>query len=405
MALFDILKKRPPRDQFAVQVMKRLGQRGWSGPMDYDSAAFTLQLGDRENRNTLYLSNCCAEWIKADNTNKPLQIDRLVDSVLNPADLSSFEACADQLLPVVRNRSQLSLEGLLRPELDLSPASLPLAGDLAVGVAVDTPSSLHILTISQLAGWGKNLDDVLPVAIENLRARSPARFARQDAGFYISEYADFYDASRLLLPHLFEQLKLAGDPIALAIDRTAVFVAGSADTQAIAAMCELAKTALEDTVRPIAYLPLRLQNGEWHAVLRNDPDPNLAWMASYHAGWDWAGQKNGLDAAYETQGRDVFVASALAAEIEGNFKFLSTWTYNAVSLLPATDAVAINPSEGAETLVAGWDDVIRICGPFSLEPGVWPERYLFDRAPTPEQIEKLAACGRPEWLPVKAAQA
>ena len=402
MSMLDFLRGGTPEDRFAKQVIRRLRDRGWTSEIEYDRDGFALFLGGEGG--TILLRNIYRDWSQAAPARKSDELDRATSFVFEPRIDNDFDKVAAQLLPVIRSRVQMEnqwLDPSLRSDRNMfEEAVKPFCEALAIAVAVDHPSAISIANDEKLSKWARPLEEVLSIAIENLRARSPSRFDRTEGGFYLSSYNDYYDASRLLLPQLFQALPLRGDPIAVAVSRAGVAVAGSEDLEALDAMAAFVEAQVAQDSRPISYLPLILRRGEWQPCDLSGPGlAALDRLRIKQSLWDYAEQKALLDGHFERIGRDLFVATLSAMEHEGRPHSWATWTCEAVSLLPEAEAIVIRRDSASPMLVRGWADIVETCGPLRLEPGMYPRRYLVERAPDDDSWRRLTACEHPAWFP------
>jgi hypothetical protein len=105
-----------------------------------------------------------------------------------------LEGVRDRLLPVVRGPM---------PVEENAPPSLALAEGLVhVYLVVDSEHTMSYVSDDDLATWGKSFGDVLTLAVENLRRRSPpSAWTTVDGapGVLFYHTGDSYDASRALL--------------------------------------------------------------------------------------------------------------------------------------------------------------------------------------------------------------
>jgi hypothetical protein len=400
MPIFDFLRAGSEEDRFAKQVMRRLRDHGWSEGIQYDRDHFALTLGTGRR---MFLRNVFRDWSAAPAAEKSAQLDRAIAFVFEPGIGDAFEQALPSLLPAIRSRTNLANQWL-DPALGMEEnwydgALKPFCDSLAIVAAIDQPTSVGFVNRRQLSKWSRSLDEVLAIAISNLAERSPSRFERIDGGLYVSSFEDYYDASRLLIPRLFEGLPLRGVPVAIAASRSGVVVADSQDPDALNAMAVFVEDRSRDETRPISNLPLVLRNGEWQLFDCSNPD--LAALDRLRAmQWlqDYADQKALLDPYFERIGRDVYVAKLSGTRDGERIRSWTTWTSEAVSLLPEADAVALVRG-GTPRMVRRWSDVVEKCGPLKLEAGLYPRRYLVESGPDDAAWERLGRCDQPSWLP------
>jgi hypothetical protein len=250
-------------------------------------------------------------------------------------------------------------------------------------------------------------EQLLDRAVLNLRAISPASFKREPSGFHISTFNDHYDCSRLLVPELFDLLSLNGDPVAIAVARNALVVAGSRDTGALLAMASFVEDALKEATRPISFLPLVLKNGHWTFF---DPvEAELAPIRELRAKqflWDYDSQCDALDEHFQRIGRDVYVAQIDARRYDEGIFGITTWGQNVETLLPRADAVALFRGQGEPIVVRSWEHFWTVFGEVLVNEGFYPERYL---TPKTIDLKKLSRLERefpnPPWFTPKEPDA
>jgi uncharacterized protein YtpQ (UPF0354 family) len=393
------------KESFAKQYIERLKARGWRSEAVYDSDRFAIVLAD--DAGTAFLDTVYKEWCNLPKSERSDHLDRAVAWLFEPQPSDDFVKVSSSILPVIRNRCQFDnqwrddAEGM--KEDFFAGVSKPFCDVMTIALAIDTPSAIQIVSAEVQSRWRRPFDEVLAIATENLRARSPSRFERTDGGFFVSTYEDYYDASRLLLPELFQELPLRGDPVAIAITRSGIVVAGSDDHDALDAMAAFVEAQLEQETRPISYLPLILRQGTWRPC---DTDGvNSAAFDRLRARqdlWDYKVQKELLDAQFEGTGRDVFVATLNGVRDGGQIRTWTTWTGAAATLLPEADAVAMVRKSGDQTIVRFWGDIQQQCGPLKAEPNMYPPRYLVEVGPSVASWEHISRCEHPAWLPLRS---
>lgn len=398
----DFSRGEPSQDQFAELVIREVQRGGWPCEIGYDSDRFAVVLGDEFG--TFFLQNLHKEWFQAGDAAKQAVVARAVDFARELAAKKSTQADAmGTLLPVIRNLSYLRnqwLEPSLKAEKDEIDCALKeFCGALAVSIAEDRPNSISIFSTRRLREWSRTLDDLLPIAIDNLRAISPSKFRQLEQGFFVSDYNDNYDSSRLLLPELFAHLTVPGEPVAVAVSRSCLAVSGSRDCDALEAMAKFVESEVERDHRSTSYLPLVLRDGSWRPF--DFPEGNVPPLSRLRIKQylrDYGEQKIHLDRHFDRTGRDVFVATLKGIKHADRCYTWTTWTPTAVSLLPEADAIIVGRRSGEESLTRSWGDVIKHCGPLQPEPGTYPTCYLVEQGPDNESWERLAACSEPDWF-------
>jgi hypothetical protein len=405
MKILDIFRRPSERDSFASAVIKRARQRGWSQKAAYNKDDFCLEIGS--SGQNLYLENVFKDWVKAEPQERRNEIERVVSFLFERKELGDLNESLPMLLPSIRNRSDLEsywFNPALNAARDFWDGSMRVLCDaLAIVVAVDRPASINIVSAKQLREWGVTFEPLLERAISNLRDCSPVVFERDPAGFFVSQYGDQYDCSRLLIPEIFHRLELRGDPVAIPVARNGLVVAGSEERSALLAMAAYAEEIVEKSTRPTAYLPLRLRDGVWCVFDPTDAalEP-LRVLRMKQALWDYETQRALLEKHCESIGRDVYVGKVEALTHEGRAYSYTTWVDGLPTLLPRADVVAIHREVGDKFLVRRWEDLWTVCCAQMVDEGFYPSRHFLCEPLTPEQAARLEnAFEQPAWMPLR----
>lgn len=403
MSIFDLFRRRSDRDRFALGVIRRAKERSWPHKIEYDREKFCLRSGT--DGATFYLENVYGDWIKNDADGKRADVDRVVSTMFEGSLPLDWESSSSLLLPAVRNRRALECQWLATEgKIERAwwdGAFVPLCDSLAIVIAVDRPTSIALIDNRKFGEWNRSFEQLMEHAVLNLRERSPTRFERHPSGFYFSQYGDQYDCSRLLLPELFDLLSLNGDPVAIPVTRDGLVVAGSNDVSALCAMARFVEDVIQESARATAYLPLILRDKAWSVFEAEGPalEP-LRDLVAKQALWDYECQRELLQAHCEQTGRDVWVGKIEANKFGSRVYTFSTWTQGVTTLLPRTDAVAINPGEQGSWFIRTWDDFWSVFSDDLVDEGIYPSRFQTPARMTEKKLERLISeFGLPPWLP------
>jgi hypothetical protein len=400
VGVFDFLRRRRPEDQFARRVMRRLHQLGWSRSIRYDPDAFAIVVDGDAGQ--LFLGNIYRDWETYPRHERAAQLDRAIAFMFEEDEDKTLEEVADRLVPVIRNLRDLqalALESESDPSPEIWQPHRVLVDPLGVVLAIDRPHSIALVQASKLERWGCSFDTALDRAMANLISKSPVRFKRMREGFYVSDYGDAHDSSRLLMPELFRALQLKGEPIAVVISRSCVAVAGSEERGALHAMQAFVVRQLPQETRPTSFLPLMLRDGEWRAI---DPYSHqldaVRDLAIKGAIWDYRPQTRVLEAFFERRGEDIFVAPLEFVTFRGDAHTWTSWTEHVPALLPYSEALGLTAADGRK-LFRLWRDIEAVCGPFTPDTAFHPVRYKSSLWPSPEAWGRLEAeFEPPEWI-------
>jgi len=138
------------------------------------------------------------------------QVERWIVELLraaegHPDEREGFGAIKGRILPMVLSPEDVLAHG------DAALAQ-PLVEGLCVAYAIDNDRSITYIPKPMFESWGVTLDELHETAIENLLGRSDglqATAAQDDEGavnLVLVQTLDGYDASRILLPTLHQQL-------------------------------------------------------------------------------------------------------------------------------------------------------------------------------------------------------
>jgi hypothetical protein len=237
VGVFDFLRGGSRQDRFAHTVMARLQARGWPRDMRYDRERFAITFESLEA--VISLGKVFRDCLTHPLWGRGAWLDNYLDALsepdpVDPAVDNSYPAIAPLLLPVIRSRAQMAADGFE----SLAEAGIvrTLADVLAVYVAVQRPNRLQVVKGDQMVEWEPPAAEILRVAVNNLQARKEGRLERAPAGFFIFDNRDGYNASRLLSPQLFGALPLQGKPVAVAMSRSCLVVAGSEEIDGLNSM-------------------------------------------------------------------------------------------------------------------------------------------------------------------------
>ncbi|MBU1378854.1 MAG: hypothetical protein KKE02_10200 [Alphaproteobacteria bacterium] len=399
MALFDFLKGGRPQDRFAEAVMARLKAAGWPHEVTYDRSAFSLTT--RAEGDVLHLDKVYRDWLTYPRREQAAQLDRVIAPVFEARIVESFEDAAPRLLPIVRSLTDLQAVALDadNPSTEVWQPYQRLAGPLAAVLAVDLPNSISFVQHGLLRDWGRTFEELLPRAMDNLVAISPVRFEATDGGFHVSTYEDGYDSSRLLMPELFLALGLKGAPVAVAVTRDHVVVAGGEDVRALQAMAAHVVRAFNAATRPLAWLPLILRDRKWEAF-EGALTPELGAIRDLfirQSIWDYGLQTPRLETLFAEQERDVFVAPFEFVVVDRDAFTWTSWTQDVPALLPKAQGLAMTLTDGQDVFRL-WSDIEAVCGPFAEDATFHPPRYRPPAWPDGDAVERLRRdFPTPEW--------
>lgn len=391
MSLFSRFFKPSP-DQYARQYLATLRECGDQRDWRYEPAGFQLTLGPGEgdtaviNLHTMYAEHCTLPRGKRDE-----QLRNVVQGMLTSIP-EQFALARPNLLPAVKHAVERGQALLMLDEMDYEGMLFkPLCGHLEITLVYDTPHSMARLAAGDLKKWGKNFEEVLEIAIDNLRDKSTQPMAQARRGLYYSEWEDYFDASRMLLSDLLYRHPVAGAPVVMVPNRTCLLLTGDRDEAGLARMAELAEEVLEQP-RPLSPQMMRLENGLWAEFKPEALRAQLSKLQFSEQAGNYNSQKEQLEAAHQRKGSDLFVASFMVMQDKtGQLKSIATWSEGVPTLLPKTDLIAFVQMETQDSVLVSWEMAQRICGDLIHETPYIPARFEVRAFPSAAQQAALAA--------------
>lgn len=401
-----------PVESFVQTAVDYLRAEGERRPIAFDAARNQLVVGTPPDPvSFIFLGHAHAECGTLRPADRPRALSRRLWSSVRRSDEGARDI-TPYLLPRLRDRAwfsavrrQAELE-LGADEEAINEVMLPhqvLNDELAVHLAFELPTSVTEVGADRLEAWHRDFAELYGVALDNLRRRSGGAFERTQPGLYTSPFRDTFDASRLVLPELFNSLELKGAPVVLAPTHDLVFVTGDADADGLLQAATWAEEALMEP-RAFTAVAFRLEETRW--VPWMPPRRHRAWaklkmlrlqtMASAYAR-----QKEVLDALLEANGHDISVVPLRAFRTpKGEVFTASAWVENLDSLLPETDRLDFvrGTAEGAraspeQVWSTTFEVARRTVGDLMVPTGDRPERFRVRGFPTLAQLEQMASEG------------
>jgi hypothetical protein len=356
------------QDQFADMVLTSL-QRQWPGrTFVLDKEKFQI---NEAGGMMIYLRNIYMDYRQANPADRKQQLDRFVRG-LAPTDiaLEEFDAVKERLLPVLRNLCGMDLLRIDAGDdklLSEMCSYRPLSDELGIVLAIDSELNIRQIGSDALTQWGKTFDDVLQVAIDNLRHKAAPSFQEITRGLFVSQYGDYYDAPRMLVPELIWQLPVGARPVVMAPNRCCLLVCSADDANALSSMVDHARHMLLEESRPLNAEMFMLTAKGWNTWLPSgEPGQKLGRLQREIIANDYADQKQALDALHEKVERDVFVASQSLIERKSDGQLISYAVLgNGVhTLLPKADLIFLVEEEGGDALMVTMAEFLEIAATF-----------------------------------------
>jgi hypothetical protein len=377
------------QDQFAAEVLDAVLATGMVRSARYDPEAFAI-VYERDGSGTIYLHNTYRETLDASPEERADRIQRLLTILSSSAGEMSWAQARPNLRPVLRGVSfGLSVPGATtvdNPKRLLYRPALPYLNELVV---IDEPTSMAYVTHVRLNEWGVTPDEVFAAARENLAPAADAivlgptegrpsllRFVDDGNGYY---------SSMLLLDGFLAGLSghVGGRPIGFVAHKDTLLVTSADEPGNLPKLFELVEEEFREAVRSISPVGYTVDEAG-RVVPYHGPQGTDAARAAHRAevilaSSEYAGQKEALDAQFESEDVDIFCASVLVAERPDRSLFsVAVWGHDVDSLLPEAEYVAFQGD--GETLTVPFPVVVAEAG-LSPEPFYTPTRYRVTRWP------------------------
>jgi len=349
----------PSKDTFAKKIIGKLREQLPDRIFQYDKAGFRIHGSDGW---VAYLDNVFLDYSKAQGKEREKTIEGFLAGMMAPEIPANFSEAQQGLLPVIRHVSGLEIarlesQGQVSESIYSEFPMRPLSQELAIAVAFDSEHSVQQIGKNQLAEWGKSIEELVDIAIANLRDKSAPKFEAFAPGFYVSQYGDFYDAARLLLPEVARQLPLKGRPVAMIPNRTALLLTGDRDEYGLAELIALAEKVLLEDSRPLGSEMFVLEDKTWEVWQPNGANGDrlhnlqLQMLAS-----DYSAQKGALEAQMLKSGTDIFVASFKLLQFDGKSRFVSSAVLSkgVDTLLPKSEEITLYLPDSQESFTVPW---------------------------------------------------
>ena len=395
MDLINWLFGPPSRDQFAAAMIRALRDIGDLRQHRYESEQFRLVNGGAGEIN---LGNIYQEHCKLPSAERKAHLKQVAHAFYSAENElpELFDDARKNLRPKIWPRAtyaNLELRQRLNEGKPFDLPLYPLGSHLMTTIVYDLPTSIRSLSNEDLEKWGVSYYEALEIACQNLAETSIA-YSKIGDRFHSAVSGDNYDSARILLKDLISTWDVLGDPVAMVPQRDAMYVTGSDDEIGLKMMVDLAEMTLKDDLRPLSPFPLKLVDGEWEDWTFPETHESYAkfrQLENQFMSELYAEQKALLEATYEKEQIDVFVASYSGLKHKTTDEVISfcSWAKDCEALLPKTDLIMIQVDDGPGA-ICKWDRVVRYAKDL-LEPveDLYPIRYRVCQIPSPQQLEQI----------------
>lgn len=391
MGLLDRFRSKPTLDSFARDLMAGIRKAGHPDELRYEpSEQIIHRLRDGDVYGQIRLANMFQAYSEAPKGERTRLMGVFVRSALS-ADRNlpdDYESAKTDLRPRLWNRASIEMLRFQGSTPDL--VAIPVGGHILASVVYDWPETVQSITPSQLETWGVTPCQALEDAIVNL-SEATEGFAAIGDNLCTFISGDSYDASRMLLPDWLERMELKGRKVAIAPNRDAVLFTGEDDEQGLAMMAGMAQEAV-DAPYPLATTPMVWEDGEWRDWMPPEGHPSRPAFEQMRSKWlgpIYAQQKEMLEAKFEKEGSDVFVATFSGSQRpDGTLASFAAWGEGVETLLPEAEKIVIVRSGGIAA-IGTFAKVKEVAGDLLVNAEVYPPRWRTRGFPSHEQIERI----------------
>lgn len=397
MSILQRLFGPPSQDSFAEDARAALIAAGGPSDLVYDPANFAL-VSTKDER-TIMLGRFYDVYISAPRRERSAMLEQFTRTWTDTGpDTEHFENVRSLLLPVVRSRcyfefSKLTLAAMGRP-FDSVPFDT-IGTHISVSLVIDREDAMSHVPAAQAQKWELNFEQLLPIAIENLRSRTDRGFSEWAPGLFASHYDDSYDSSRLLLTEMIAALPLDGEPVAVVPHRNLLLITGSANREGLAACAQVIEESIGDR-DAISAVPLVLRAGRWQEFPLPFFHPlfqKYELLRVTEANMLYEEQKRLLEEV--SPDRQEFIASYQATRHEesGAISSSASWTDGAgVQLLPKAERISLVRFESGKPILAGettLNDVIETAPHLVEDMNIYPPRYRVRGFPSSAELGQM----------------
>jgi len=249
----------------------------------------------------------------------------------------------------------------------------------------------------ELKSWEVTFEDAFSDSLNNLSKKTTGKCEELKPGLYSCNLGDYHDNARILLPDLFSDIKLDGDPVVVVPNRDVFLVTGSENVEGLRMLDHLAWCQYEENYY-ISPVSLIRRNNAWQTYAPTDR-PDLAMIAGTKKMWYsqiYLEKREALAVAFP----GFVIPFYCTASAEGDDEVTSFSVIHADRpTLAANSDVVIFVEDRAKLLgVLGFEQAKEVLGDTLQQyPGIWPTRYRFSGKLSDIPLRKICTAPIDEW--------
>jgi uncharacterized protein YtpQ (UPF0354 family) len=376
---------KDPKELFAAEVTHFLKSLESVRDVTRGPDAFALDVVTSAGSCRWHLDNLFAETRELSPEERRQRMAFFFASVGDEEQDESWEDARETLIPVLRGATYGMESWMDRPEAAF--VRQPFLPFVDVIVAMDRPTTMRFVSKGTVEGWKIDEREVFEAAAARtpvLANPSVELYDETHGPLWIVTSNDTYESSRLLVPGWLASFRgrVAGHPIAIIPERATLMVGGDDRPEMVERLLDKADREFSASSRRLSPALYTVDvAGRVIPYARSEGDGLLTKVQIAHeklAIHEHQQQQKTLDATYEKNGVDVFVASYKVFDRGGSVQSLCVWTQGVRSYLPRTERVVLvisDDREGAEakaTVEVAFD---AIRGRLTPVPDLHPPRY------------------------------
>jgi uncharacterized protein YtpQ (UPF0354 family) len=386
------------REKFAQLVIAKLKAYPQVIDVIYNEAEFSLKttIAGNDNTTTSFLYNVHRQYSQAPVSQRasiiPQWANVLFQTFVNPTD---FEAVKADLMPCIRGSAYYAMTEVEsyfakqgRKEAKEHQAWGNIAySDAFVYLSISVPSGILHVNENLIAEWGIDRDELHTIALENLKQKSANhQFAKIAPGVYKATFNDGYDSSRILLPGVFDDLPLNGDPVAMIPCHDTLLVAGANDQRGLTTMMKIAAKQIAEGHHEITAYAYSCRNGQAETFF-DKALPQVLQRPMFDL----------VQKTFQSQAKilrkylpDLVIGDLVQLHLgEGAPLTMAHWAENKDTALLQAPYICIQNKPDGKTLFVPWEVAQEHFGELLTKIDLMPPRYLTTGYPSIEVMQAL----------------
>ncbi|PQO32987.1 DUF1444 family protein [Blastopirellula marina] len=404
MDLIRYLFGSSKRDIFAQRLLRRIKEAGETREIRYERDTYQFRFFEQgEPAGSANLGKLFHQYDRLPAGQRDAFLTQIAREILahHKPIPEAFEDAQCDILPIVRSRSYLETENLLRRlqgEPKTNPQYLEIGDHLLAVPIYDLPETTRRIDPQLRQQWNRSLYELMETSLENLD-QIKATITTLDERVFLFRNQDNYDAARLLLLERIRDLPVHGLPVAMVPARDCLMITGDEDNLGMQLMVDIARQHLQDPY-PISVTPCRMTGEGWqtwlpppgHPLHREMNELRLQGLVE-----EYRTQHEAIETTLAATGRKGFVANYYLFRDLDTRELISycVWPECSYALLPQTDIVVFMDQHHMKPLASGkWASVQAILGSQLEDLETYPPRFRVLSFPSEDALRQIGSIPR-----------